>query len=925
MIVGIDFGTTKSLVSVMQDGVPRIIPDASGHRFTPSLVTIAPDEHIHVGWDAVNLPPEERWSGKHFTISSIKRLLGKAGEQTWGKYRTYPQEIASLILGQLKLNAEAHLGQAITRAVLAVPAHFDINERWATYEAAEIAGFKVERMLHEPTAAALAYGFDLRKNEKVAVFDLGGGTFDISILDIGDNVFEVLATGGNTRLGGVDVDAAILAYVADEFEREAGIDLRKIAAARQRLLEAVEAAKRELSFARETRITLPYIAGEATGPKHLDVIITRAKLEELAKPILERVIPPCRQAMSDAKLTSKDLDKVILVGAATRMPKVQQLVEEIFKRKPSKAVDPTEVVAVGAAIQAAILAGEVEEQMVLLDVTPLSLGVETLGRVMTALIERNTTIPMERKETFSTTEDNQTAVTVCILQGDAEFAKDNTLLGVLKLTGIPLARKGVPQIDVAFNIDGNGILNVSAEDAATGHQAHAEFAAGPYRLNPAQMKVLRRKVAIELAVTKRRVQEQRRKGLNEEARRDAEALVGGIERVLADFREHIGQERVSLLEAGPRVIRQYIESNASHEEMDKLVSSVRKTYQEAVGASLGRIIRSIVASQAFADWRAEASAAVSLPHRLEDSFNSFREVFERQIAVAGRLAGGSDGSAGAQLAQIASGESGCWTPERMVLSLVLSCWGSVSVPPKGLAAAQDSDLARLVLFLLLRKAGSANVKTAAATEIHRLRLEARFFLLGYLTGDVPGSAYRWLERSLFELPQGHWTRHFADADLAEKQRLRGHPVATEAIRRDAAAMLTTGAREKRTDALGVLEQISPGEHADKLIPLLMEKRPEEETIRLISLLASGEGERLILGFLRALADPSARVRAAALAALRPLRQQMEFPLSRVFEIAEKVLAAGQRPSFWERRFLAKISRQRGDLAAVATCLRRRRR
>ncbi len=492
-IVGIDLGTTNSVVAVMDASEPKVLINQQGSRITPSVVGFTDKDERLVGQPARH----QQVTNPQNTVFSIKRFMGRrhaevpneekmvpygiiGGPQDLVKVKVRdkeytPQEVSAMILGNLKKTAEDYLGESIDRAVITVPAYFNDSQRTATKEAGEIAGLKVERIINEPTAAALAYGLDTKKNEKVAVFDFGGGTFDISILDIGDNVFEVLATNGDTHLGGDDLDELLINHIADEFKRTEGIDLRSDAMALQRLKEAAEKAKCELSTAMEANINLPFITATAEGPKHLTMAISRAKFEQLAEPVFNRLIGPCKSCLSDAKFSDKDIDEVILVGGSTRIPKVREIVKDIFGKDPNKSVNPDEVVGIGAAVQGAILAGEVEEQMVLLDVTPLSLGVETLGGVMTRLIERNTTIPTEKKETFSTAADSQTEVTIHVMQGEREFAKDNRTLGQFNLTGLPPAPRGMPQIEVAFSIDANGILNVSAKDQATGKEQSVEI------------------------------------------------------------------------------------------------------------------------------------------------------------------------------------------------------------------------------------------------------------------------------------------------------------------------------------------------------------------------------------------------------------------------------------------------------------------
>ena len=498
-IIGIDLGTTNSCVAVMEGGAPKVLINSSGNRITPSVVAFTDKGERLVGQPAKH----QQVTNPKNTIYSIKRFMGRrraevsaTGEGGYGKASNEeskvpytitggpeefvhvkvnqgeftPQQVSAFILQDLKKTAEDYLGEKVERAVITVPAYFNDAQRQATKDAGEIAGLKVERIINEPTAAALAYGMDKKKNEKIAVFDLGGGTFDVSILDIGDGVFEVLSTNGDTHLGGDDWDQRVIDFLAEEFRKKEGIDLKKDPMALQRLKEAGEKAKIELSTMQETTVNLPFITADQNGPKHLQISLTRSKFESLCNDLFERLKDPCNKAIKDAKIDKSKIDEVVLVGGSTRMPKAQQICKEIFGKEPNRSVNPDEVVALGAAIQGGVLKGEVKD-VLLLDVTPLSLGVETLGGVMTKLIERNTTIPTSKKEVFSTASDSQSSVMIHVLQGEREFAKDNRTLGQFELTGIAPAPRGTPQIEVEFAIDANGILTVTAADKGTGKKA----------------------------------------------------------------------------------------------------------------------------------------------------------------------------------------------------------------------------------------------------------------------------------------------------------------------------------------------------------------------------------------------------------------------------------------------------------------------
>ncbi|GIV21027.1 MAG: chaperone protein DnaK [Armatimonadota bacterium] len=564
--VGIDLGTTNSVVAVMEGGEPVVIPNAEGSRLTPSVVAFTKTGERLVGAAAKRqaiINPDR-------TIVSIKRKMGTRERIRIDDKEYTPEEISAMILQKLKADAEAYLGEKVEAAVITVPAYFNDAQRTATKNAGEIAGLKVLRIINEPTAAALAYGLDKKSNETILVFDLGGGTFDVSILEVGDGVFEVKATSGDTHLGGDDFDMRIVNWAADEFKKETGIDLRKDPQALQRLREAAEKAKIELSSMVETEINLPFITADAEGPKHLLYKLTRAKFEELTADLVERLKGPFYQALSDAKLDVKDIDEIILVGGATRMPCVQELVRKLAGKEPNKGVNPDEVVAIGAAIQAGVLGGEVKD-VVLLDVTPLSLGIETLGGVFTKLIERNTTIPTRKSEIFTTAADGQTEVEIHVLQGEREMARDNKTLGRFHLTGIPPAPRGVPKIEVTFDIDANGILHVSAKDLGTGKQ-QAITITGSSNLT-------REEIDRMVKEAQAHAEEDRRRREEAEVRNQADSLAYQTERMLRDLGDRVPSDEKLRIEQAISDLRDAINKNDISLIRQRMEALQQESYQ----------------------------------------------------------------------------------------------------------------------------------------------------------------------------------------------------------------------------------------------------------------------------------------------------------------------------------------------------------
>lgn len=718
MYIGIDFGTSKSVVGVWDENKLTVIPDSQGRRSMPSLVMVAPDERLYIGWDALNHP--SRYQGEYYTISSIKRLIGKTGETSWGKFRTYPQEVSALILGRLKMQAELYCGSEITRAVIAVPAHYDINQRWATIQAAEVSGFKVCRLVNKATAAVLAYTLRKKGKEGVAlVFDFGGGTLDVSILQYGDGVYEVKATSGDGQLGGDDFDEIIFKHLMERIKQEVSTSIELNPMQRLILKECALRAKIELSEALTTRIYLPSFISFGGKYRDLDISLNRKTAENLWNNLFERAESILRQALRDSGYRTWELTDLLLVGGTSRIPSIQERIKQLTELGPITEADPEVCVVQGASILAGVFAGKAEDTL-LLDVIPRSYSLETLGGFCTTILLKNTIIPTKKSQIFSTTTDNQTEVTIRVFEGERETPAENTFVGELHLTGLPPSPKGIPQIEVTFDIDANNVLTVSAEEKASGQTIEAAMEA-PYRMNPAQIKVLQSKVRQELQYLREIERDLQEKMQDARLKDRALYSIKTTDDFLVMYRTFLGSDQASLLSAANQLIRDYLDRNISRNEIMSLLSSVNYAFEDVLISLILSELRSL-ASPEFAQWVNERITSNPTPTFVNKFLEDFDKKFLDNIGVIKNLIRmlfqNGDVSSIGQVQERLVAKVKDMPTEFFLLAIVLSRYAGLYIPVTGLKIQEIHSRFLFSVFLLNELRSSC--REAAVREIFDL-------------------------------------------------------------------------------------------------------------------------------------------------------------------------------------------------------------
>lgn len=928
-IIGIDFGTTKSAVAVWdpRHGSTTVVSDTQGHRYTPSLVMIAPDERVYVGWEAATHPA--RYQSRHFTIGSIKRQIGKAGETTWGRLRTYPQEIAALILGQLRIQTEAYLGCEVSEAVITAPAHFDVNQRWATIDAAEIAGLRTLRLLNEPTAALLAHRFRRRGEEGLAlVFDFGGGSLDVSVVEFGEGTYQVKSVSGDDRLGGDDFDQAIVEYVLDFVKRDFG-SLSPFDSMQQLVLvDCARRAKEELSSAPSSRIYLPAFLTGQSRRQDLDVSLDRNTFESLCGPLFRRAATVVGQALDDAGISGAHLHEVLLMGGTSHIPRVQQIVKEVIGPLPRTKLDPGFCVAEGAAIQAAVLNGEVRD-VLLLDVEASTYSIAVKGGTTSPMIRRNTTIPTLRSSVFSTTEDNQDEVIVRIYQGETGDVTQDAFVGAVRLTGLVPAPAGVPEVEVTFDIDANGVFTVTAKDKATWRRVETILQA-PYRLNAAQQKVLKRKVGETLRAAREREWRQAESEREAMAQNKVRTLIAKLEALLESHSRSPDSAEASLLVAGKNLLADFIDRNVSRDELEKLASSVRRSYEDAVVVLLERTAREKADSPEFPGWASDAADALQWPSLLDASLQRLRTDFGNATAEIARVLDLEERASQYSIAERSVAELTDNPKAALFLAIILSrffglhsLWPHINTDPR--SESHQPQLLQVLIFTDLRRANPPTARRAAAEAVfHLFRGTECFFLMHYLVDEVDPQVTAWLDKAIADIPAGSWHRRYLGAGLEERANLVRHPIASRELRRDVIRVLHDVEPDGQLGALGVLKLVGIEGHIATLVSLLGRELSVEAKVDLIRLLAASHDDQVIPPLLGALSQESARVRRAAEEGLSGCLDLMDRDVRRFFELAVRVFTEGQKLTLRDRLFLRGLPKKHAELRELISSLSRAR-